>query len=149
MRKSGNLFYKFRNLFRHETKFTFFFCDIYFNQYIGNNTVLFCFFINCFCESDRIYRMNQINFIDNVFYFITLHMPNHMPVNILWKDFIFRSQFLCFVFSVYTDSKVIGLLQHFYRFCFAYGDQSNFISFTSGTVTCSLYIFFYFFQIFF
>ena len=48
--------------------------------------------------------MNKIYFINNIFDLITLHMTDHMPVDVFWQNFIFGSEFLCFVLSIDTNT---------------------------------------------
>ena len=82
MRQCCHRFHKRKNFFCFQAEFTLLLCYIYFNKY-RNCHIMFCSFIfNCFCKSQRIYRMNQCNLVYNIFYFISLQMSDHMPANI-------------------------------------------------------------------
>ena len=55
--------------------------------------MIFFFFalnIDLLCQTVGINRMDQCNLSDNVFYFVSLQMSDHMPFDILWHflDFI-------------------------------------------------------------
>lgn len=94
-----------------------------------------CFLIDCLCQSQRIHRMNQFCFIDDIFYFVSLQMTNHMPFDVWWKLLIFFSQLLYFIFTKTSYSFVINFLQHRNWFCLAHGNQSDFTSFSFCSFT--------------
>ena len=143
--KSDNFMNKIHNFLWHQTEFCIFFCHVYFEKHIYNNTFFRCFFINCFRKTNRINRMDQLCLIDDIFYFVALQMTNHLPVNILRHYVIFFIQFLHFIFTKITATVSIRFFQHFYRFGLADSNQCYILPFSAGAFACSAYTCFHIF----
>ena len=91
--------------------------------------------------------MNKIYFINNIFDLITLHMTDHMPVDILWKCLVFRCQFLYFILAKNPYTKIICLLQRLNGLRLTHCDQRYLFSFSSCSVAGCLNPFFHFLQL--
>ena len=89
--------------------------------------------------------MDQYGLTDNVFYFVSLQMSDHMPFDILWHFLDFIAELLHFIFAEIPDIFIINFLKHLNWFCFTDSDQRHFFSLSSCAVTRFLYTFFYIF----
>ena len=141
--ENSNLTDKFFRVGNRNSEFALLFCHIDFNQNIFLSFFFYRFLTDLLSQTKRIYRMDQIHFADNIFYFISLKMPYQMPVKIFGKQFIFIAQLLYLVFTEYIRTCSHGFLYHRYRFGFTDNNQCHFISVSSGTCTCFLYLFIY------
>jgi hypothetical protein len=94
---------------------------------MGGNALFQRFFADFFRQPQRIYPVDQICFIYDILYFVSLQMPYHMPFNIFGQLFIFIHQLLNFIFSKMPASALVRFHQSRNRFGFADCDQSDFL----------------------
>ena len=69
--------------------------------------------------------MDQSCFVDDLFYFISLQMTDHMPVNILWKGIMLLAEFLNIVLTEVTYPGTVKLFDILLRLCLADCDQRD------------------------
>ena len=119
--------------------------NIYLHKDRNNDIFLLCLNIDLLCQTVGINRMDQCNLSDNVFYFVSLQMSDHMPFDILWHFLDFIAELLHFIFAEIPDIFIINFLKHLNWFCFTDSDQRHFFSLSSCAVTRFLYTFFYIF----
>ena len=97
------------------------------------------------CKSQRIHRMDQFRLINDIFYFVSLQMADHMPMDVFGHHLIFSSQFLNLIFTEISLSQRINLLQHLYRFCLTDCNQCHLTAVPAASCTGCVDSFLYLF----
>ena len=125
MRKSRNLPGQRKHFFGFQAEFCLLLGHVYFEKN-GHHNVMFCrFLLDGLRQPEAVHGVDHFYLVHDIFDFISLQMPDHVPVYVRRHFSVLVHDLLYFVFAEDAFAEIVRFHEHGNRFCLAYGDERD------------------------